>query len=202
LFWLVTSLGGNVLIRIFLFGILLGIAVAAGGLYALPVVDQHREMSYVSVAPNGGNGESFHINIPDDRVMAGAAGQKSGLPIGMEWPQGEIFSGISAEIFKIRNERDVVVGVGARAAVTDEDNELIDWVLHLPARGTLFVNMEAAATENGGRIGRVKIGSDEFEGVSGYLASRWVPNTSGEEDAPAGRIELLATYFGAAEPSE
>ena len=190
------------MIRTFLFGILLGIAVVAGGLYAFPVVDQHREVSYVSVEPNGGNRESFHINIPDDRVMAGTAGQKSGLPIGMEWPQGEIFSGISAEIFKIRNERDVVVGVGARTAVTDEDNALIDWVLHLPARGTLFINMEAAAMENGSRIGRLKTGSDEFEDLSGYVAERWVSNTSGEEDAPAGRIELLATYVGAAEPSE
>ena len=190
------------MIRTFLFGILLGIVVAAGGLYALPIVDQHREVSYVSVAPNSGNRESFHINIPDDRVMAGTAGQKSGLQIGMKWPQGEIFSGISAEIFKIRNERDVVVGVGARTVVTDEDNNLIDWVLHLPARGTLFVNMEAAAMENGSRIGRVKTGSNEFEGVSGYVAERWVSNTAEEEDAPAGRIELLATYVGAAEPSE
>jgi len=43
--------GGTVLLKIFLIGILLGIAAAAGALYSLPVVDQHREVSLVTVAP-------------------------------------------------------------------------------------------------------------------------------------------------------
>jgi len=194
--------GGTVLLKTFLIGILLGIAAAAGALYSLPVVDQHREVSLVTVAPNGGNQESFHANIPMDRIMVGTAGEKSGLPAGLEWPLDDVFAGISAELFKIRNARDVVIGVAARTVAKEEESDVIDWVLHLPARGTLFVNMAPDAQEGGHRIGRLRTGSNEFARLRGFVAERWVVDTSGEEDAPAGRIELLATYVGIAEPLE
>lgn len=194
--------GVNVLLKTFLFGILLGIAVAAGALYALPVVDQHREVSLVTVAPNGGNLESFHINIPMDRIMVGTAGQKSGLPAGLEWPQDAVFAGVSAELFKLRNARNVVIGVASRAVAQEEETDVMEWVLHLPARGTLFVSMEPDAQEDGHRIGRLLAGSNEFAPLRGFVAERWVTDTSGEEDAPLGRIELLATYVGTAEPLE
>lgn len=190
------------MLKTFLFGILLGIAAAAGALYALPAVDQHREVSLISVAPNGGNLESFHINIPMDRIMVGTAGQKSGLPAGLDWPQDAVFAGVSAELFKIRNARDVVIGVAARTVAKEEESDVIDWVLHLPARGTLFVSMEPAAREGGHRIGQIRAGSNEFAPLQGFVAERWVADTSGEEDAPVGRIELLATYVGTAEPLE
>jgi len=203
LYWAHEFLRGvNVLLKTFLFGILLGIAAAAGVLYALPVVDQHREVSLVTVAPNGGNLESFHINIPMDRIMVGTAGQKSGLPVGLEWPQDAVFAGVSAELFKIRNARDVVIGVASRAVANEEESDVIEWVLHLPARGTLFVSMEPDAQEDGHRIGRLRAGSNEFAPLRGFVAERWVTDTSGEEDAPVGRIELLATYVGTAEPLE
>ena len=80
------------MLKTFLIGILLGIAAAAGALYSLPVVDQHREVSLVTVAPNGGNQESFHVNIPMDRIMVGTAGEKSGLPAGLAWPPSGLFS--------------------------------------------------------------------------------------------------------------
>jgi hypothetical protein len=194
--------GGNVLLKTFLFGILLGIVVAAGALYALPAVDQHREVSLVTVAPNGGNLESFHINIPMDRIMAGTAGQKSGLPAGLDWPQDTALAGVSAELFKIRNARDVVIGIASRTVAKEAETDVIEWVLHLPARGTLFVSMEPDAQEDGYRIGRLRAGSNEFARLRGVVAERWAADTSGEEDAPVGRIELLATYVGTAEPLE
>jgi hypothetical protein len=194
--------GGTVLLKTFLIGILLGIAAAAGTLYSLPVVDQHRERSLVTVVPNGGNQESFHVNIPMDRIMVGTAGEKAGLPAGLEWPQDGVLAGVSAELFKIRNARDVVIGVAARTVAKEEESDVIDWVLHLPARGTLFVNMTPDAEEGGHRIGRLRTGSNEFARLTGFVTERWVADTSGEEDAPAGRIELLATYVGTAEPLE
>ena len=193
------SNGGNVLLKTFLVGILLGIAAAAGALYALPAVDQHREVSLVTVAPNGGNQESFHVKIPMDRIMVGTAGEKSGLPTGLKWPQDDVFAGVSAELFKIRNARDVVIGVAARTVAKEEESEVITWVLHLPARGTLFVNMAPDAQEGGHRIGRLRAASNEFALLRGFVVERWVADTSGEEDAPAGRIELMATYVGTAE---
>jgi len=194
--------GGDVLLKTFLIGVLLGIAAAAGALYSLPAVDQHREVSLVTVAPNGGNQESFHVNIPMDRIMNGTAGQKAGLPAGLDWPQDNVLAGVSAELFKIRNARDVVIGVAARTVAKEEESDVIDWVLHFPARGTLFVNMAPDAQEGGHRIGRLRTGSNEFARLRGFVTESWVADTSGEEDAPAGRIELLATYVGTAEPIE
>jgi len=131
--------------------------------------------------------------------MVGTAGEKSGLPTGLKWPQDDVFAGVSAELFKIRNARDVVIGVAARTVAKEEESDVIDWVLHLPARGTLFFNMAPDAQEGGHRIGRLRAGSNEFALLRGFVVERWVADTSGEEDAPAGRIELMATYVGTAE---
>ena len=184
------------MIRIFLIGIVLGVLAAAGALYAFPAVDQEREASIVTVAPNGGNVESFHINIPMDRVMTGKQGEGVPVPEGLNWPQDEVLANVRTEMFKIRNARDSVVGVAVRTAARLDGDTVIDWMLHLPARGSLFVNMEAAPRENGFRLGRIRAGSREFAPLSGMMGERWVANNSDDEDAPMGRIELRATYVG------
>lgn len=190
------------MLKTFLIGILLGILAAGAASYSLPIVDQYREVSLVSVAPNGGNIEKFQVKIPVDRIMVGTASEPSGFPAGMEWPTDDVLANVSAELFKLRNERDVVIGVAARTVAQDQDTDVIDWILHLPARGSLFVSMEADAQADGGRTGRVQAGTDEFGGLRGLVTERWIPDTSGEEDAPAGHIQLLATYVSAAEPRE
>lgn len=164
-----------------------------------PAVDQHREASIVSVAPNGGNIESFHMNVPMDRILVGAPGQKQPLPAGMEWPADKKLQDIRVELFKIRNARDAVVGVAARTAAKDGSVDVIDWVLHLPARGSIFVNMRPERPDGGFRIGELTAGSREFALLTGSMTERWVPDTSGEEDAPQGRIELLTTFVGGEE---
>ena len=184
------------MIRIFLLGILLGVLAAAGALYAFPAVDQEREASIVSVAPNGGNVESFHINIPMDRVMTGKQGEGVPVPEGLNWPQDEVLAIVRTEMFMIRNARDSVVGVAVRTAARLDGETVIDWMLHLPARGSLFVNMEAAPRENGSRLGRIRAGSREFAPLSGMMGERWVANNSDDEDAPMGHIELRAIYVG------
>lgn len=186
--------------KTFLIGIVLGIGIAAGALYALPVVDQEREASIVAVAPNGGTLESFHIKIPMDRVMTGTQAEGSPVPEGLEWPTDPRFSNARMEMFKIRNARDAVVGVGVRTAARRGDENLIDWMLHLPARGSLFVSMDPAPRDGGVRVGTVVSGTREFSELRGSLGERWVANESGEEDAPLGRIELRASYIGQLEP--
>jgi len=173
---------------------LLGVVTAAGALYTVPVVDQFREVSIVSVAPNGGNSETFHINIPVDRVMVGATGKDSGVPIGLTWPKDEIFQNVSTEVFKVRNARNAVIGVAARTVAKEGDTNLTDWIIHLPARGSLFVNMEPQSEASGPRIGKLRAGSQEFDDLVGFVAESWVSDTSGEQDAPLGRIVLFATY--------
>ncbi len=190
------------MLKTFFLGIVLGLAAAAGALYAIPVVDQVREASIVKVTPNGGNSETFHINVPMDRIVLGDAGQAGAVPPGLKWPTDEVLANVRAELFKIRNARDAVVGVAVRAAATSQENSVIDWVLHLPARGSLFVNMDVAPLEGGFRIGEIASGSREFAPLSGFMTERWIQNDSNEEDAPAGRIELSATYVGQLDPLE
>ena len=185
--------------RTFLAGIVLGLLAAGAALYAIPAVDQYREASIVRVAPNGGNTESFHVSIPMDRVMASPQGSAQPEPAEVEWPVVDALDGVRTEVFKLRNANDIVVGVGVRTAVEREDGNIIDWALHLPARGSLFFGMEVAPRDGGFRLGTMRAGSREFSSLVGVLTERWIADTSGEDDAPLGRIQLQATYTGQAE---
>lgn len=187
------------MLKTFIVGIVLGIAAVVAGLYLYPLVDQHREVSIVSVAANGGNVESFHVNVPMDRIMVGGPGQERRLPAAMDWPADKMLEDMRVELFKIRNARDTVVGVAARTAAKDGSADVIDWVLHLPARGSVYVNMQAEGLSGGYRKGDLRAGSREFAQLAGQMTERWVPNTSTDEDAPAGRIELLTTFVGTQE---
>lgn len=180
------------MLKTFIFGIVLGIAAAAGVLYAYPAVDQQREASIVTVAPNGGNIEAFHVNVPMDRIMIGARDRQQPLPPEMNWPADDKLSDIRLELFKVRNARDVVIGVASRTAVSDDD--VIDWVLHLPARGSLYVSIDQTAVEDGYRRGNMRAGSREFAPLLGSMTERWVADESGEQGH--GRIELKARYVG------
>jgi hypothetical protein len=194
--------GDCLLLKTFLTGIVLGLLATAGALYAIPIVDHAREESLISVAPNGGNMESFHVNIPADRIMIGAPGQQEPLPPGMDWPQDALLADVRTELFKIRNARDVVVGIAIRNAASLGNENVIDWVLHLPARGSLFINMQSAPSGAGYRTGKIRSGSRELGPLQGVMLERWVADTSGEKDAPLGRIELQATYAGKPEPAQ
>lgn len=189
------------MLKTFFLGILLGLLAAAGALYGYSV-DQVREASIVAVAPNGGNIEEFHVNVPMDRIMIGAPGQTNALPEGLDWPTDEILANVRAEMFKIRNARDTVIGVAVRAAAKNDEEDIIDWVLHVPARGSIMVSMGAEPQEGGFRVGEIRAGSREFAPMHGFMTERWVAGTSDDEDAPSGHIELIATYVGELAPLE
>jgi hypothetical protein len=188
------------LIKSFLAGIILGIAACGTALYLMPVVDQHREVSMIIVNPNGRNAESFHVNVPMDRVMTGAPEQKVPFPADLEWPSDEQFSDIRAELFKIRNGKDKVVGVASRIAAGGDDSDaIIEWVLHLPARGSVYLSMRPETVNGGYRAGELLSGTREFASLQGQVSERWVADTSGLEGAPAGRIELRTQFVARAE---
>ena len=168
---------------------------AGAGLYFLPAVDQFREQSMIVVHTNHGNTESFHVNVPTDRIMVGAPSQVSPLPAGLNWPDSAQFAETRAELFKIRNAKDAVVGVASRIAASHEDSgDIIEWVFHLPARGSAYVSMRPESADGGYRIGELIWGTREFAALEGLVTEQWVADVSGSEDAPAGRIEVITAF--------
>lgn len=183
------------MIKTFIAGLLLGLAGAGALLFYTPVVNQAREQSLIVVHPNHGNTETFHVNIPTDRIMIGAPDQAEPLPPGLDWPADEKFAAARAELFKLRNSKDAVVGVASRMAASDEvAGGVIEWVFHLPARGSAYVLMDSQPADEGYRIGDLLTGTHEFEPLTGIVTERWVADTTGFEDAPAGRIELITAF--------
>ena len=179
------------MLRTFIIGIVLGVTGVIAALHLLPAVDQARESSIITVNPNGGNSEAFHVNIPMDRIMIGAPGQTESLPPELQWPEDPMLSNARAELFKLRNTRDAVVGVASRIAARGSSGDVVEWVLHLPARGSLFVTMDPAPVD-GQRGGSMRAGTREFGDLVGRVSERWVADSS--DGVNAGRIELQARF--------
>ena len=184
--------------KTFVAGILLGAAGAAAALYFVPVVDQYREQSLIVVQPNLGNTESFHANVPMDRIMVGTPGQENPLPAGLSWPDDPKFAGLRAELFKIRNGKDAVIGIASRIAASDaESGDIIEWVVHLPARGSIYVTMRPEVQEGGFRVGSLMAGTREFSALEGSAMERWIADSKSTDGAAAGRIELTTAFMAA-----
>jgi hypothetical protein len=182
------------LFKTFNFGILLGVVGAGLLLLYVPVVDQYREGSLISVQTNGGNSEVFQIYLPRDRIFAGAAGAEEPVPPSLEWPQHPIFANTQTELFKIRNRNDAVVGVASRIASTETADPFIHWMLHLPARGTMFLKMGFAANAEGFRSGTLRAGTHEFSVLSGRVEERFVSDLENAEFDIDGRIEITTAF--------
>ncbi len=186
------------MIKTLILGFLIGLLATVAAAYYIPVVDQYRESSFISVSPNGGNTESFRISIPTDRIMIGAPRQAEPLPPGLRWPADETFDGVRVELFKLRNKHDTVIGVASRMVADSESIEdSVEWVLHIPARGTFYAAMPAQPADGIRRVGKLRAGTREFRPMQGELSERWVPNTYDDEvDAPQGHIELVTSFTG------
>lgn len=183
------------MIKTFIIGIVVGLLVTLGGVYLMPAVDVTREASIVAVTPNGINAEAFHVNVPSDRIMIGTRDSREPLPTGMQWPEDELFADARAEVFKLRNSRNAVVGVATRFAIDDPAaGEVLEWVLHLPARGSLYVTMRPSPLGGGGRVGTMRAGTREFESLAGEMRESWHAETSRNNGADRGRIELATEY--------
>ena len=183
--------------RIFNLGIVLGIALAAALVYFVPVVDLQREVSLITVHANGGNSESFHIRLPDDRIMAGVTGAPTLTPPGLEWPDLEFLANVQTEMFKLRNEHGVVIGAASRMSGRSEQHgSFVEWVLHLPARGTMYVSMAPNPSSNGYREGTLRAGTREFLTMHGVVLERFAKVGLDSDTSNAGRIELAAALVG------
>jgi len=186
------------MLKSLILGFLLGIVGMVAAVYYVPVVDQYREASVITVEPNRGNSESFYISVPMDRILVGVPDRAEPVPPGLDWPSEALLDGVRVELFKVRNSRNTVIGVASRvAAHSDRIGDSIEWVLHLPARGSIYVSMPAQSADGVHRVGDLLAGTREFQAMHGTVSERWVANVDdGAEDAPEGRIELVASLVG------
>ena len=176
--------------KTFNFGVIIGLIGAAVLLWYVPIVDQYREGSLITVQPNGGNMETFRINLPKDRILAGAANASNPVPPGLEWPDDRMFANSQTELFKVRDRRDAVIGIASRIASTDPLDPFIHWMLHLPARGSMFMTMSVNPTEAGHRDGLLQSGTREFATLTGSIEERYVSEIEQEEFDVEAHIEL------------
>ncbi len=187
------------MIKTFILGLILGLVGAAALVYSSETVDLHREASMISVQPNGGNKELFYINLPQDRILAGrrSEDQTSLFPPGLVWPDDPLLKGAQSEIFKIRNINDVVVGIAARISnAQDTSGPFIQWMLHLPARGSMFVRMPLKPSADGHRRGLLMAGTREFELLNGEVGEFFNSEVASEEYEISGRLELHTKLVG------
>ena len=190
------------MIKTYITGIVLGIVAVFAAAYFVPVVDQHRESSLIAVTPNGGIREAFHVNMPMDRIVVGARNAAPIVPPGLQWPDDPIVDGIHAELFKLRNANDTVIGVASRVAAAGDGTagETVEWVLHFPARGSVFVSMLPEAAEAGYRVGWISAGTREFGDLEGQISERWVSTGAEDTEGLSGRIELVSRFVGRSDP--
>ncbi|MDH5500996.1 MAG: hypothetical protein OEY72_07845 [Gammaproteobacteria bacterium] len=193
--------------RTFIVGSVLGFFGTGALLYFVPVVDLHRVPSQISVQTNGGNFEVFSVSLPGDRIMSGDPVASMRVPAGLAWPESALFGGFKTELFKIRNSDDTVIGVGSRIARSEASgNAFVQWVVHLPARGTVYLSMEPSPAPGQARAGVLSAGTREFASLRGSASETFVRTGAeggGEEGADnEGRIDLRLTLMAQQDEAE
>ena len=184
-----------ILFRMFIVGVVLGVAAAGALLYFVPVVDHGRERSIIAVQPNGGNREVFHVNLPADRVFAGRAGADTTFPPGVEWPEHLNVDNAQIELFKVRDAEERVIGIASRVTARGVQR-ILEWAVHLPARGSLYLLVDNNAGASGSRAGRLRAGTREFAQMRGTIIERYVADGADVTDSGSGRLELVTRLVG------
>ena len=175
--------------KIFLLGIVVGAAATGGGLYAYQPVDLVREQTVVKVIRNGFNQEVFRINLPRDIVLSGSTARP--ISANLDWSTAAFLGDMQVSVFKLRDVNGRVVGIASRLVKPgDPDTRVSEWVLHLPARGSVYVVMDDAQSAAGtGYQGKIQEGTGEFDNRSGQVSEHFIRD-AGTIDDPESAIEL------------
>lgn len=174
--------------KTFILGLILGLLAAGGLVYVAPTVNLERERSIMTVNPNGGVQERFYANLPGDRIMASVDSGEKTFPAELLWPNYLDIGDAQAELFKLRNDNDRVVGVASRIKTGGADAK-VEWAVHMPARGTLYALMDGVPDDSGTRFGRMRAGSREFATRAGSVYEQY-DATRGEYEDSDGKLVL------------
>ena len=117
-----------------------------------PLPEHARYRSLTTVLPDGGRQEDFIIRWPDDRIRRnGESG--TGLPAdavtGTAVLEDSAGQRVSAEIFRVRDTDDNVIGVASRmagtgGAIADTNRSVSNWLVVIPSRGAIFLSQPDA----------------------------------------------------------
>ena len=127
--------------------------------------------------------------------MIGRNTDGDSYPAGVEWPEQTMFAGAQTELFKLRNGDDKVIGVASRIAVST-GQPVVEWAVHMPARGTMYVVLNSRAEPSGERVGALRTGTREFAELNGAVFERYRTEAGGPEGVTGGRLELVAALVG------
>lgn len=185
----------NTVLKTFFLGVIIGVATLWGGFHTYQPIDMTREKSVVKLIPNGINEEVFRINVPRDIVLDD--NPQNPTPVNLDWSSAAFLGDTQVNLFKVRDVNGRVVGVASRIVNNDANKESVsEWLLHLPARGNLYVLMSGNRTPDGAYEGYMQEGTGDFEGREGMLTERFLKD-AGLATEPESAIELLLTTASA-----
>lgn len=133
--------------RLFVVAFIAGLLVVALAATFWPLPTHVRYRSITSVPPDGGREEEFIVHWPEDRI-ARPGEDRAGLPpaaaVGAAVLEDSAGRRVSAELFRLRDAEDNVIGVASRiagtgGAIADAGRSATNWLLVIPSRGALFL---------------------------------------------------------------
>lgn len=133
--------------RAFIIAFFAGVLLVGATAALLPLPTHVRYPSVIAVQPDGGRQEDFIIRWPEDRIPR-AGEERGSLPAGAV-PGAEVLEDTagqraSAEMFRLRDAQDNVIGVASRIAGTgvalaNTGRSATNWLLVIPSRGALLL---------------------------------------------------------------
>jgi hypothetical protein len=139
--------------RLFVFTFIAGLLVVAVAATVWPMPKHLRYRSLISVAPDGGRQEDFVIRWPEDRIPRPgefkAEPRAPAAAVGAAALEDTTGSRVSAEMFRLRDTEDNVIGVASRlagvgAAIADPGLSASSWLIVIPSRGAMFLSQTDA----------------------------------------------------------
>ena len=149
----------------FITGLIAGIAGMLAAAYVAPFLSQDRIRGETRVQTNGGRLEVFEVRTAADALLQapGLQGDLEILPNDTAWyPELAPFIG-DASVYRLRNESGRVIGVASRVRAMRGSDD-VEWILHIPARGTLALT---GVSVDNAEVGELRVGTEEFVELSG-----------------------------------
>lgn len=201
--------------RLFIVNFVAGLLVVALATTLWPLPKNLRYRSLTTVPPDGGRQEDFVIRWPEDRIRRPGEERSALNPtaaVGVAVLEDSAGRRASAELFRLRDTEDNVIGVashlaGTGGAIADPGRSASNWLLVIPSRGALFLAqtdaLDATVREQAGAEGHVAFAPAEAAAFwtdrSRFRVTTTAPATTGF--VTTGRVLRGASEFAGLEGS-